>query len=72
MIIDHPTIKTAVKLNWYEPAQVVQCDGCKVLARKTGCDAGEAADKARKCGFATKPGATPTSPRLWCCPNCKG
>ena len=68
-IVEHPhvTINDGVA---NVPGLVVQCDYCGVLAPKCGVDAGEAADKARKHGFATRKGASSTDPRKWACKRC--
>ena len=47
----------------------VYCDVCGKANHKAGCDAGEAADHARKEGFTTKPNGS--KPSKWVCPEHK-
>jgi hypothetical protein len=70
VIVDHPTVKIQVRAPWgYEPAKVVKCDSCGHTAKRTGSDAGEAAEGARKEGFQTvRIGLG--DPLMWKCSSC--
>ena len=70
MIIPHPTLKYATRRPYpfhEESCYVVQCDFCRKFATRAGCDAGEAADLARKEGFKLIRGAKLGDPMKWAC-----
>lgn len=48
----------------------VQCDFCKDFCHKASADIGEAAEKARKEGWATVRTGKLGSPKKWGCPCC--
>lgn len=49
----------------------VRCDFCGCDACKDGGTAGDAADAARREGFATVPNKNVLLPSKWACPGCK-
>jgi rubredoxin len=55
--------------SWKLPSWSCQCDYCGVVNKKTGAEAGDASENARKEGF-TAVSIRVEVPMKWACPKC--
>jgi hypothetical protein len=72
-IIEHPTVMHTVPGRFYpQPTYVAKCELCSNTCSKVGHVPGDAAEEARKKGWATRKAATAKigDPKIWVCAGC--